>query len=206
MHKIVFLLNLCKAFSRKRRCIKKIAYGRERVCLEIGSSEVRPGWFTMDIGVKADIHHDLLKGIPLPDNSVDQLYCSHLLEHFSYRNLIELLGACKRVLKPGGSFKISVPNAEIYLKAYSEPEKFSKDKYCVWKPGLNYFSPIDYVNYMAYMEGEDGAINHRHLFDEKNIVGILKTAGFKDVGIRDFEPGLDPDKRRYESIYVSCTK
>lgn len=66
------------------------------------------------------ILHDCRRGIPQPDDSVDFLYTSHLLEHLRRHETIRLLRECRRVLKPGGTIRIVVPDLEklvaLYLK------------------------------------------------------------------------------------------
>lgn len=59
------------------------------------------------------IYHDLRKGIPYPDNSVEEIYISHVLEHFSKAEGRKLLEEIYRVLEPRGLVRISVPNLEL---------------------------------------------------------------------------------------------
>src|SRR5690606_18378616 len=71
--------------------------------------------------------HDLSKGIPYEDNSVDAVYHSHTLEHID-RNLDDPANGpgllftkeCRRVLKPGGVLRIVVPDLERRCLAYVE--------------------------------------------------------------------------------------
>lgn len=46
--------------------------------------------------------HNLAKGIPFPDNSVDMVYHSHMLEHLDREVAEKFLLEVKRVLKAGG--------------------------------------------------------------------------------------------------------
>src|SRR5690606_3528870 len=61
---------------------------------------------------------NLLKGIPLKDESVDVVYHSHLLEHFSKNDGFRFMQECFRVLKPSGVIRIAVPDLEIIAKEY----------------------------------------------------------------------------------------
>ena len=65
-----------------------------------------------DYEVKADIFYDLNKGIPFPDNSIDQINMGHFLEHVA--NPYNMLDECIRVLQPNGVIDIVVPLNEIY--------------------------------------------------------------------------------------------
>ena len=62
--------------------------------------------------------HDLSKGIPCSDNSVDVVYHSHVLEHFTKKNAVKFIKECYRVLKPGGVIRVAVPDLEIIAKNY----------------------------------------------------------------------------------------
>ena len=81
-----------------------------------------PQWINTDIGPhrKGVISHDVRKGIPLADKTVDAVYHSHLLEHFSKREGTVLASECFRVLKPGGIIRVVVPDLENICKGYLE--------------------------------------------------------------------------------------
>jgi predicted SAM-dependent methyltransferase len=50
--------------------------------------------------------------LPYPDESVAEVYASHVLEHFGFKEVPEVLAEWARVLKPGGLMRISVPDRE----------------------------------------------------------------------------------------------
>jgi len=84
------------------------------VRLNLGAGKtVIPGYLPVDI-------HDGAAAMPLdyPDNSVDEVRASHLLEHFSYCRTLEVLAEWFRVLKPGGVMKIAVPDFDRIITAY----------------------------------------------------------------------------------------
>lgn len=173
----------------------------DEVRIELGSGPKKGsnGWITVDL-YGADISWDLRNGIPLPDNCVDHLYTSHMLEHIPYKNLIAFLSECNRILKPGGSLSVCVPNAAFYIKAYVQNKEFRKNDY--FDPArVDTGSFIDQVNYIAYMGGQ-----HNYMFDEQNLVNTIKKANFKIVLIREFDINIDIESRRFESIYAKAIK
>lgn len=192
-----------KFLARNKKVIESILKGNIPINIELGESQKRlEGWTTVDLNEGSDICLDLSSlPLPFPDNCIHQIYSSHLLEHLFHREMSELLVECYRILRPKGIIKIAVPNGRIYLEAYFKPEEFNYKEYCLWDTGLSYKSKIDYVNYMAYMGG-----HHRHMFDEESLLIILADAGFKNVKIRDFDPALDLENRKYESIYAEAEK
>lgn len=86
---------------------------------------VHPQWVNFDFvaSVPGVRQADLRKGIPLPDQSVDAIYHSHVLEHFSRPDGERLLKECCRVLKPGGTIRVVVPDLEQIARGYLESLK-----------------------------------------------------------------------------------
>lgn len=62
--------------------------------------------------------HDLSRGIPFPDASVDAVFHSHMLEHLDRSAVPAFLIEVRRVLKPGGIHRIAVPDLEAICRAY----------------------------------------------------------------------------------------
>jgi len=54
---------------------------------------------------------------------------------------------------------------------------------------------------MAYMDG-----HHRYMFDEENILIILRKAGFRNVRLRAFDAAIDIKQRDFQSIYAYAEK
>lgn len=61
---------------------------------------------------KPNILHDLNRGIPFKDNEVEEVYCSHLLEHV--KNPYFILDEIYRVCKNRAGVVIIVPLLEIF--------------------------------------------------------------------------------------------
>ena len=54
--------------------------------------------------------------IPAGNSSVDNIYCSHVIEHLENAHVETLFRETLRVLKPGGVFRVSCPDAEFIWK------------------------------------------------------------------------------------------
>lgn len=66
----------------------------------------------------AVMRHDLRKGIPFPDASIDAVYHSHVLEHLDRDIVPGFLAEIRRVLRPGGVHRIVVPDLERQARSY----------------------------------------------------------------------------------------
>ena len=140
-----------------------------------------------------------LQKLPFAQMSFEKVYCSHVLEHFSYNELMFLLRNVHRILKPGGQFYICVPDASLYIEAYLG--KRDAGKMLQYKPAVSSSLPMDILNYIFYMDGL-----HKFMFDAENLGYHCKVAGFGQCTIRSFDSMLDQEARDYESLYMLCIK
>lgn len=62
----------------------------------------------MDPALHPDVVCDADKGLPFKDNSVDEVYSEHFLEHV--KDIMFVIAEIKRVLKKGGKFHSRVPH------------------------------------------------------------------------------------------------
>lgn len=62
--------------------------------------------------------HDLRKGIPYGDGTVDAVYHSHVLEHIDREGVPGFFAEILRVLKPGGLHRVVVPDLEFHVRNY----------------------------------------------------------------------------------------
>ena len=185
--------------SKKK--FKALVSTRAPICLDLGGAESGSGeWTTVDMTKECDIFWDLRNTIPLPANSVSKIYSSHLFEHLTYQQGQKLLQESLRLLKPGGTFLICVPNARMYIESYLGLRDLPEDCFG-YLPAFNNTTSIDAINYVAYMSGE-----HKYMFDQENLLHLLRSAGLTDVSERPFDPTCDRAERDFESLYAIGTK
>ncbi|MBU2043856.1 MAG: methyltransferase domain-containing protein [Candidatus Omnitrophica bacterium] len=186
-----------------KRKIKRLLKEKKEIFLEFGAGDKKgvDGWLTIDVTKNCDIFWDLRKGIPFPNESISKVYSSHFLEHLSFKEGQKFLDECLRVLSAGGKFSVCVPNAKLYIEAYLTNSHLDTNLFFGHKPSYNNTTKIDCVNYTAYMNGL-----HKYMFDEENLIHILKSKGLKNVHLRKFDPGVDLKRRDFESIYAEAEK
>ena len=198
-----------KELKRNEVRVKEMLAKGNPIRLELGAGGRKvEGYYSVDRYDPAALLVDFtVDTLPLPDETVDEVYTCHFLEHVRYpKPMKDILTDVYRVLKKGGRINVVVPDARQYIDAYLHPEKYPDPKeICVWEPAYFHHSPIDFINYIAYLdEGE-----HKILFEPENIKGILEETGFIDVEFRDPDPKLDPDyhvNAKYDSIYLYAWK
>jgi predicted SAM-dependent methyltransferase len=129
--------------------------------LNIGSGKTRfPGFEPWDIKDGKPAYP-----LALPDNSVEEIYASHVLEHFSFRETVAVLRDWCRALQPGGRLRVAVPDFDYILKSYASKEP--KD------------APIEMWLMGAQTDEHD---QHRAIFTQAKLVQCLQAAGFERFG------------------------
>lgn len=89
--------------------------------LHLGSgTKILDGFLNIDIRPLPGV--DIVSTIDnLPmfeDNSIDLIYCCHVLEHVPRNELGNILTEWRRILKPDGKLRIAVPNFEAVVEHY----------------------------------------------------------------------------------------
>jgi SAM-dependent methyltransferase len=151
--------------------------------------------------------HDIRRTFPLDDDSVDYIYCSHVLEHFEKSEAARILKDCLRVLKNTGVIRIVVPDLKKMVELYgrnSDADKFSK---LVWgfDDGNLQKSKLDNIRRLFIRE-------HKWAYDIKSMADLLKLVGFKDVRVSEHGKSKIPDiefldlkEHKQESMYIEAS-
>ena len=138
------------------------------------------------------IHHNVEYGLPFPNESVNYLYSSHVLEHFYTDTAERILADAYRILRKGGWLRICVPDLQHAFALYAQGHK---------EQALSYF-----------FEPRRGAFNrHRYMYDFDLLSSLLKKVGFCSVQKCAYRQGRVPnldrlDNRPEETLYVEATK
>lgn len=159
-----------------------------------------------------DLCWDIRCGLPFADNSMLGLYTEHCLEHFDLADAAYVLGEARRVLASGGTLRVVVPDAELYLRRYVQHldgvprESFPYEDVERRDPR---WVPLGSVNRVFYQDRYSPA-GHRTMFDFELLRRLASQAGFTTVDRASFRIGrdrvllVDSDARRSESLYVEA--
>lgn len=177
-----------------------------RINIGAGSSRTT-GWLTVDISPDADIVFDVTRPWPLPDNCVNMLYVSHVLEHFELDTAVQVLTEAHRVLAETGVIRIVVPNAQAWLRAYVEnDDAFFQSVHETWTNWPQDASRLDLV--MSYLGGGAGAgrpFAHRVAYDFEKLEHILAEIGYCSIEQSKFG-GLDGDDDACVDFTISLAR
>jgi len=174
---------------------------------------VKQGWINVDLYFKdADLPLDLREPWPFADNSATIIHSEHVFEHFGHfgqpSETEHFLRESLRVLEPGGTLSIGVPDTEWPLKAYTDPaneywQYLAREH---WHPD-SCRTKLDHINFHFRQTTwfmPDG--EHKYAWDAETLLGVLEAEGFTQCRRRDFDPGLDTESRRVGTLYVEAHK
>lgn len=154
--------------------------------LEIGPGKrPLPGFETLNIVGNPTYRCDASKPLPLPDDTFDLIYASHVLEHIDWEKTVEVLREWVRVLRPGGDLEIWVPNGKLIAESLLNgcvPEKWCRANPerdpCKWASGRIF----------AYGPSHN---HHRAFFTPNYLMKCLKQAGLHDCRFLAHPRGYD---------------
>ena len=134
---------------------------------------------------------DVIKGLPVPSQSAEAVYSSHVLEHMTLDEFRLAIRNIFTYLRPGGTFRMVLPDLEQLISAYTNDgtpgaaSRFMQDSYLGEQSlprGL-----------MALPAALFGRSRHLWMWDYKGIAEQLAAAGFTDI--RRAQLGDSPDPR-----------
>lgn len=164
-----------------------------------------PGWINSDRkeGPGIDISCEILDGLPLEDDSIDYIVSIYALPEVPYPDLVPVLQELRRVLKPGGVLRLSLPDLDKGIQAYlnNDHEYFLIPDEEAKSSGAKFIVQMIWYGWT------------RTLFTRDFIEELLYKAGFHRVCHAAYQQTVSPyigivllDNREQESLFVEAIK
>lgn len=120
---------------------------------------------------------DIVKGLPVADGSASGVYASHVLEHLSRADFSTALDNTFRMLRPGGLFRLVVPDLEararLYLARSADPQ--AND----WFMEVSHLGELGReTGVVALLRAALGNLRHLWMWDERALRAALERHGF----------------------------
>ena len=170
---------------RAVRDIYKAIEAGKKLKLNLGAGEQRyKGYTGVDIRSTpaCDLQHDLLEPLPLPDNCVSHIFCSHTLEHLPGHRAPFVLRDWFRVLTNNGILWGYVPDGEaacaLWLEAVKNEDEWSQKRLTDVLLGGYATDPL------ATPEQA-----HKMLYSAAILRDVLTSGGFQVVVVNKGHPG-----------------
>lgn len=156
------------------------------------------------------LKHDAVQGIPFKDNQFKTIYHSHFLEHINNQQGLNFLKECFRVLHPGGTMRMLVPDLELWTNAYLKNDQAFLQQYkSMW---LN--DPVLYATKAQIFMGALHNHEHKMGYDFDTLNFLLEHIGFTNIVRTEYAQSNIPEihnleqenPRKYESVCLECIK
>jgi len=138
--------------------------------------------------------YNLLKRFPWNDESIDVIYSSHTLEHFSKQEGIIFLRECHRVLRKNGIIRIVIPDLKLLITNYISG-KVPADEF-VEVLGVLYERKNNPIKNILMPLTQ---FPHKCMYDINTLTRILRSIGFRVKPKDPFESDI-ADIRTIESV------
>lgn len=151
-----------------------------------------PGFTNVDICDLPHIHYrqnadDLSM---FPDESVELIYASHLLEYFDRTEARDVLKEWWRVLMPGGTLRIAVPDFEALVRAYQLDGAIER-----------ILGPLFGRMAVPTPAGEQ-IIYQKTVYDLRSLSALLESAGFTHVRRYEWRDTIHKDFDDFSQAYL----
>lgn len=142
----------------------------------------------INIDIRLDLGADIIDDIATLDafnyNSVDLIYSSHVLEHFSRSKYLSVLERWYSILSSGGTIRLSVPDFSKVVDMYN--------------------SGYQLKNLMGFLYGGQTYEQNYHYiaFDFNTLKCDLESVGFKNVRLWDWRDTCHADYDDFSQAYL----
>ena len=131
--------------------------------------------------INYDIRHDY---IPSKDNSIDNIYISHVIEHIEDEYVSKFINDAYRVLKPGGVIRIVCPDSKFIFEVSQFQNQFWTWRHRLFYDKDQYTTDWDSIESYDFLMRELSTPNCRYYnnkIDRDNFdLDRLKNLNFKD--------------------------
>jgi len=180
---------------------------RDVVRFNFGCGETRfDGWLGIDqfFAPQVDIVLDLRRRLPIPPESVNYCHSEHFLEHLYPEEGQFHLNEVYRILKPGGRYRIVVPDVLKFADRYLKNDVAFFRRAFPWAQ-----RPMEALYCVANFRGD-----HRNILDHKELTHMARITGFtpiisdsaNDSVVSDMNIDKDDMQRVEESLYIELVK
>lgn len=170
--------------------------------LQIGAGKnIKDGWLNSDLCPMSGkvLYLNARRRFPFADDTFDYVYCEHVIEHMAFPDGMRMLAECRRILKPGGSVRISTPNLQFLVDLCGHRKSGLQERYLRWAvktyvPEALSADAAFVVN--MFMRNWD----HRFIYDERTLRLALEHVGFQDIREWPIQQSGDGHLRNLENV------
>jgi ubiquinone/menaquinone biosynthesis C-methylase UbiE len=150
-----------------------------------------PGFVHVDLCDMPHIDHKTsIDSLPMfADDSVDLIYSSHSLEYFDRLEAERVLAEWRRVLRPGGTLRVAVPDFDRLVEIYNRSGE------------LRYLLGPLYGRMEITTASGLAKLYHKTVYNLTHLTALLKMCGFGNVRRYDWRQTVHKDYDDHSQAY-----
>lgn len=144
-----------------------------------------PGYYHIDVMEydHIDLRHAVDSLPMVASASADVIYACHVLEHFQQREVYRVLTEWRRILRPGGTLRLAVPDFEAAVMLYQTTGKVSS------------------VRGLLFGRGDFLYNVHYNVYDLASLEHVLRESDFKNIHRYDWRKTEHANVDDYSQAY-----
>ena len=148
------------------------------------------------------IQRDLRERFPFQDGYADLVYCGQVIEHFTPVEARTFLQECRRVMKQGALLRLSTPDLDKLLAAYTEGKmgKFDEDQPLDYHLASTQSIKLGWLIFGSLGTGREYQ-GHKMIYNFDSLREALTAAGFEPTLVRRMECGLSQNPAMQRGMY-----
>ena len=137
-----------------------------------GENPYKKDFINVDMANSPSVHikADITKPLPIEDNTAEEIFSCATLEHLTFHQAVALLKEFSRIMQPGATLTIAVPDLKSVCTAYAS--------------GMMDFRLANQYLYGAQSDEYDF---HKICFDFDNMKVLLEWIGFTNVAQVEYD-------------------
>jgi predicted SAM-dependent methyltransferase len=133
------------------------------------------------------------------DETFDYIFSEHMIEHMTYRDGVNMLRECHRILKKLGKIRIETPNLAFLVELYRNDKSLLQQEYIAWAnrtfvKNASEDNPVFVINNFVRDWG------HMFIYDESTLKMAMVNAGFKEITKYELRQSNDEALCNLESL------
>ena len=158
------------------------------------------------------LYGDICKSMFCLEDTADNIFCSHTLEHMPKESMIIALKNIYKMLKPNGCFRLIVPNLKVRAEHYIKIKDADRFMETI---GMGIRKAP--TNFLEKLRSLFGNSLHKWMYDEQSMTNCLSEVGFRDIRrcvfndsgieafseVEDLQRFIDED---FIEVALQCTK
>lgn len=125
---------------------------------------------------------NIVRGLPIKNNSCKGVYCSHVLEHLTFNDFLKAINNTYKILMHEGIFRLIMPDLEFYINEYIR-NKDKKNNFAsnIFMQNTSLGVKSKPLGLDTYLKSIYGNSKHLWMWDKSSTYFYLKETGFKNI-------------------------